>query len=458
MSNFELKNDNVLLLPLAPGGKYSTDHLKKIVEIAENNSGYVKICKDQQIGIVVHKDSSQEAEQILAKSGLQMGGFLQGTPNITSCLGNQCPQSKTKASDDAIELSQKLNLDKLNNLPLSIGLNGCELCCEPTHTYDISLVASDNGYQMYLGGKQWLIPECGELIGEDIPAHELPQIINQIIDLYISEQKDEERLYQVKENHGIFHFANTLGKYSSLTEEAETNIAGQSTESGSSDEDDLLLPDEDESDELLLSDDEEDDDLAEGLIESDNVNDDIAKDSSEDNSGEDSSKDVIGEQVEDDLIQEDIDDIIDDANIKNGDDVQILEDDEVIALAEEDSEQHPEQEVIQQSIIDFEEEEKVTPFTDKSSKDPSESKSGPTMWQQPRGSISFDASDEHFILYLDSRSCLTINLHQLTKDYSLNANIDGKEVLINTEAGHLNIKVGNTSFKVMLPSLMKMAS
>ena len=80
------------------------------------------------------------------------------------------------------------------------------------------------------------------------------------------------------------------------------------------------------------------------------------------------------------------------------------------------------------------------------------------MWQQPRGSISFDASDKHFILYLDSHSALSINLHELTKNYSLNANIEGKEVQINTEAGHLNIKVGNTSFKVMLPSLVKIAS
>ncbi len=457
MPNFELKNDNVLLLPLAPGGKYSTDHLKKILQITENNSGYVKICKDQQIGIVVHKDSSQEAEQILSECGLQMGGYIQGTPNITSCLGNQCPQSKAKADDDAVDLSQKLNLNKLNNLPLSIGINGCELCCEPTHTNDISLVAGDNGYQMYLGGKQWLIPECGGLVGEEIPTHELPKIINKIIDLYISEQKDEERIYQVKERLGSFQFANLLGKYSSLTEEAEVNMSGQSMDSESSDDDDLLLPDEEEGEELSLSDDQsdDDDDLAEGLIESEDLSENV---SDEDISDEDLSKNIIEEDVEDDLVQEDI---IDDTKINNiEEDVQILEDDEVIALAEEDSQQHPEQEVIEQSIIDFEEEEKVTPFPEKGKKDKDLEASKPdqAMWQQPRGSISFDASDKHFILYLDSHSALSINLHELTKNYSLNANIEGKEVQINTEAGHLNIKVGNTSFKVMLPSLVKIAS
>ena len=57
---------------------------------------------------------------------------------------------------------------------------------------------------------------------------------------------------QVKERLGTFQIANLLGKYSSLTEEAEVNMSGQSMDSESSDDDDLLLPDEEEGEELSL--------------------------------------------------------------------------------------------------------------------------------------------------------------------------------------------------------------
>ena len=154
---FKLKNGSLLLSAEAPGGMYNHSQLKKIAEICEKGSGVVKATEDQRLALFVEEDQLEQVKEELKSCGLWARGYQQGLHMPITCVGELWPEQQQDSMGTTLELSALLADIELDN-PLKIGINGSVECLIPTHTLDVSIIGDTNGYKVYLGGKNSLIP------------------------------------------------------------------------------------------------------------------------------------------------------------------------------------------------------------------------------------------------------------------------------------------------------------
>lgn len=148
------------------------------------------------------------------------------TPNIglltdiICCPGGDfCSLANAKSIPiaEAIQL-QFDNLDYLHDIgELELNISGCMNACGHHHIGHIGILGvdkdSEEWYQVSIGGKQGNDASLGSVIGPSFAAEEMPNVIQKLIDVYISERTDEERFIDTARRLGLEPFkANVYGE------------------------------------------------------------------------------------------------------------------------------------------------------------------------------------------------------------------------------------------------------
>lgn len=210
---FKLNNDYVFILAEAPGSLYNTDQIYKIAQISEKCNSMIRVTEDQRIGLFVTKDHIQEVIDNLKNVGLEYRHYGIGLHQPICCIGAQCINHAQDSLTTSIQLTEMLEGIE-TELPIQIGINGCSACCVPIHTLDIAAVGTENGYNLYIGGKNSIIPEFAMFVAENIPQDLICQYIIKIINKYKELKQNEETLKDVIDRCGLKVFAELLYPYS----------------------------------------------------------------------------------------------------------------------------------------------------------------------------------------------------------------------------------------------------
>src|SRR5512137_2993053 len=122
---------------------------------------------------------------------------------VQACLGTEmCRYGK----QDSIGLARTLDTtfkDKIFPAKIKIGVSGCPRCCSESHTRDIGIVATPNGWTVFFGGNAGTRPRFGDLIARDLSSDEVIDCALRLSEYYRSHAKPHERTARFMERTGI---------------------------------------------------------------------------------------------------------------------------------------------------------------------------------------------------------------------------------------------------------------
>ncbi len=141
------------------------------------------------------------------------------TPNIglltdiVCCPGGDfCSLANAKSIPIAEAIQRRFDdLDFLHDIgDIELNMSGCMNACGHHHVGNIGILGVDkNGsewYQVSLGGAQGEHAALGKVIGPSFAAHEMPDVVARILDVYVARRHDDEAFIDTVRRIGIEPF------------------------------------------------------------------------------------------------------------------------------------------------------------------------------------------------------------------------------------------------------------
>lgn len=192
------------ITPHLPGGFIKPDLMRKYADVAEKYGGVMKLTSAQRIMITGLK--AEDIESIWEDLGMQPAlGFANCVRSVKICPGIAfCKRGK----QDSIKIG--LQLDKLyhkKEMPsrMKMGVAGCANSCAEVHIKDIGLMATDKGWDVYVGGSAGSHPRLADQLIQDLDESQALRIID-IIVKYYHKNADIERIGQFIDRIGFEKF------------------------------------------------------------------------------------------------------------------------------------------------------------------------------------------------------------------------------------------------------------
>jgi NAD(P)H-nitrite reductase large subunit len=122
---------------------------------------------------------------------------------VQACLGTEmCTYGKQDSIGIARTLDEAFR-DQTFPAKIKIGVSGCPRCCSESHTRDIGIVGTPNGWTVFFGGNAGTRPRLGDLIAKDLTADEAVDCAQRLARYYKSHAKLHERTARFMERTGI---------------------------------------------------------------------------------------------------------------------------------------------------------------------------------------------------------------------------------------------------------------
>lgn len=212
-NSFKATNDTLVMVVEAVGGMYHPAQLVLLANLCDEKSMISKITEDQRIAIFVKNVDVKEVSKLIISSGLKVRAYQQGLHQPVTCIGGLCPFHKQDALKDGIKLSQDLAGLQVSHA-VRIGINGCETACVPSQTLDFSIMGTEGGYNIFLGGKNSHLAEMASLSAEGVPAEELSKHVKDILNIYTKQAQTDESFHENIERIGSSPYLDSLSPYS----------------------------------------------------------------------------------------------------------------------------------------------------------------------------------------------------------------------------------------------------
>jgi len=197
----------------APGDA-TADQLDGVAELADRYAfGEIRVSHEQNL---ILADVPQRDLPAVWEAAKRLGF---ATPNIgllsdiVCCPGGDfCSLANAKSIPIAEAIQRRFDdLDYLFDLgDIDLNISGCMNSCGHHHVAAIGILGVDkNGsewYQISLGGRQGNTASLGKVIGPSFAQDDVPDIISQIIDVYVANRAEGERFIEVVDRLGIDPF------------------------------------------------------------------------------------------------------------------------------------------------------------------------------------------------------------------------------------------------------------
>jgi NAD(P)H-nitrite reductase large subunit len=185
-----------------PAGIVTPEQLETIANVARKyRVSVLKITSGQRI--LLAGLEPDDVDKVIADLGpLAKPETAPCVKFVQACLGtDMCKYGK----QDSIGLARAIDhqfKDQTFPAKIKIGVSGCPRCCSESHTRDIGIVATPNGWTVFFGGNAGTRPRFGDLIARDITADEALDCAQRLAGYYKSHAKPHERTARFMERIG----------------------------------------------------------------------------------------------------------------------------------------------------------------------------------------------------------------------------------------------------------------
>ncbi|WP_397474949.1 nitrite reductase large subunit NirB [Pusillimonas sp.] len=181
------KDGTYSVVPRIPGGEITPNKLIMIGEVARKYSLYTKITGGQRIDLF-----GARLEQLpliwkeLVDAGFESGhAYGKALRTAKSCVGNTwCRFGVQDSVSMAIRLEERYRGLRAPH-KLKMAVSGCTRECAEAQSKDVGVIATENGWSLYVCGNGGMRPRHAELLATDLDDAALIQAIDRFLMLYI---------------------------------------------------------------------------------------------------------------------------------------------------------------------------------------------------------------------------------------------------------------------------------
>lgn len=181
------KNGTYSVVPRMPGGEVTPDQLIVIGQIAKDFDLYVKVTGGQRIDMF-----GARVEQLpaiwkrLVDAGMESGhAYGKALRTVKSCVGSSwCRYGQQDSVKMAVDLEKRYRgLRSPHKLKLAV--SGCARECAEARGKDVGVIATEKGWNLYVGGNGGQTPKHAELLAGDLDDETLIKYIDRYLMFYI---------------------------------------------------------------------------------------------------------------------------------------------------------------------------------------------------------------------------------------------------------------------------------
>jgi sulfite reductase (NADPH) hemoprotein beta-component len=197
-----------------PPGDATADQMDFIADLADRYSfGELRVTHEQNLVLADVKQSELFALWNDAKAqGLATPNIGLLTDIICCPGGDFCSLANAKSIPIATAISERFdNLDFQHDIgEIELNISGCINACGHHHVGNIGVLGVDKDgaewYQVSIGGAQGNESSIGKIIGPSFSAHQMPTVIDRLLQVYVRERTEDERFIDTARRIGITPF------------------------------------------------------------------------------------------------------------------------------------------------------------------------------------------------------------------------------------------------------------
>lgn len=196
------------VVPRVPGGELTPEGLIAIGEVARDFGLYSKITGGQRIDLL-----GARVEQLpaiwrrLVDAGFESGhAYGKAVRTVKSCVGSTwCRFGVQDSTSLAIMLEQRYRGLRAPH-KIKAGVSGCARECAEARGKDVGVIATDKGWNLYVGGNGGFTPRHAQLFASDLSTEGLISLIDRFLMFYVRTadrlQRTAAWLESLDDDHG----------------------------------------------------------------------------------------------------------------------------------------------------------------------------------------------------------------------------------------------------------------
>ncbi|QTP54197.1 nitrite reductase large subunit [Billgrantia sulfidoxydans] len=201
MANMQ-KNGTYSVVPRVPGGEITPDKLVVLGQVAQKYALYTKVTGGQRIDLFgARLEDLPAIWGELIEAGFETGhAYGKSTRTVKSCVGSTwCRYGVQDSVGMAIQLENRYKGLRAPH-KLKFAVSGCTRECAEAQSKDIGVIATENGWNLYVCGNGGMRPRHAELFATDLSDEELYRIIDRFLMFYIRTADRLQRTSVWREN------------------------------------------------------------------------------------------------------------------------------------------------------------------------------------------------------------------------------------------------------------------
>ncbi|MEW5812142.1 MAG: nitrite reductase large subunit NirB [Actinomycetota bacterium] len=231
------RNGSYSVVPRVPGGDITPEHLILIGEIARDFGLYTKITGGQRIDMFgARVDQLPEIWRRLVEGGMESGhAYGKSLRTVKSCVGSDwCRYGQQDSVQMAIDLELRYRGLRAPH-KIKMGVSGCARECAEARGKDVGVIATETGWNLYVGGNGGMTPRHAQLLAGDLDDDTLVRYIDRFLMFYIRTADRLQRTAPWVEEKGLDHLRevicdDSLGLAAEFEAAMARHVAGYSCE------------------------------------------------------------------------------------------------------------------------------------------------------------------------------------------------------------------------------------
>jgi nitrite reductase (NADH) large subunit len=237
------KNGSYSVVPRSPGGEITPEQLILIGEIARDFNLYTKITGGQRIDMFgARVDQLPAIWRRLVDGGMESGhAYGKALRTVKSCVGSTwCRYGQQDSVNMAVEIEKRYRGLRAPH-KIKMAVSGCARECAEAQSKDVGVIATEQGWNLYVCGNGGMSPRHAQLLASDLDDETLVRYIDRFLMFYI---RTADRLQRTApwleamdfpDKTGLEHLRevvcnDSLGLAAEFEEAMERHVAGYACE------------------------------------------------------------------------------------------------------------------------------------------------------------------------------------------------------------------------------------
>jgi nitrite reductase (NADH) large subunit len=181
------KDGTYSVIPRIAGGEITPEKLIVLGQVAKDYKLYTKITGGQRIDLFgARVDQLPAIWQTLIDAGFETGhAYAKALRTVKSCVGSTwCRYGVQDSVGQAIELENRYKGLRAPH-KIKFAVSGCTRECAEAQSKDIGIIATENGWNLYVCGNGGMKPRHGDLFATDLDTETLVKYIDRVLMFYV---------------------------------------------------------------------------------------------------------------------------------------------------------------------------------------------------------------------------------------------------------------------------------